>query len=152
MSRMRLPGLLRAGHSLAELAAVLVTLGIALAIAAPALVRSLDGLGVRSARDAIVQEAARARLLARLHAGASLVVSADEAAVWIEAPAGDTLSGPVHIDDRYHARIDLGGDARAVISYDRLGIGRLANRSVRLVRGEADARLTVSAYGRVRAW
>ncbi|MGH7443938.1 MAG: pilus assembly FimT family protein [Longimicrobiales bacterium] len=139
------------GHTLIELAAVLAAVGIALAIAAPILSGTLDGLAVRAARDATVAELARARLLARLHGGAMVVLDATGGAVWIEAE-GDTLGTPIDLSGQYHASLDLSGDSRAVIVYDRLGLGRLANRTIRLVRGDADARLTVSAYGRVRAW
>ena len=38
----------------------------------------------------------------------------------------------------------------AAIAFDALGVGRLANRSVALVRGDARATVTISAYGRVR--
>jgi hypothetical protein len=36
------------------------------------------------------------------------------------------------------------------VHYDGLGIGRLANASIRVRRGDVAAGLTISAYGRVR--
>lgn len=148
--RFRVPP--RRGHTLAELVAVLAAVGIALATATPVLSRTLDTLAVRGARDALVGELARTRLLARVHAGSTLVLDAADAVVWIETGSGDTLSGPLDLQAQYRVRLDLGGESRALLVYDRLGIGRLANRTIRLARGGATARLTVSAYGRVRAW
>ena len=142
----------RRGHTLAELAAVLAAIGIALATATPVLSRTLDALAVRAARDALVGELARARLLARLHGGSAFVLDATDAAVWIESGSGATLSTPVDLEAQYGARLDLGGESRVLVVYDRMGIGRLANRTIRLARGAATARLTVSAYGRVRTW
>jgi prepilin-type N-terminal cleavage/methylation domain-containing protein len=140
-----------AGYTLIELLAVLATFGIALAIAAPALARSLDGVAVRAARDAVVVELARARLLARLHGGATVVLDARTSAVWTEA-AGERMGAPLDLRAQYRASLGIGGDERASVEYDRLGLGRLANRTILLTRGGATARVTVSAYGRVREW
>ena len=140
------------GHTLPELCALLAALGIALLIVAPAVARTLDGLAVRSARDAVVVEATRARMLARARGGAILHLDAQLGAVWVSGVAGDTLSDPIPLTARFRARIELGTVSAATVAYDHLGLGRLANRTVRFVRNDADARLTVSAYGRVRAW
>lgn len=140
------------GHTLPELCALLAALGIALLIAAPAVARTLDGLAVRGARDAVVVEATRARMLARARGGAILHIDAQHGAVWVAGVSGDTLSDPIPLMARYRARIDLGTAPAAAVAYDHLGLGRLANRTVRFVRNDAEARLTVSAYGRVRAW
>lgn len=142
----------RSGYTLVELIAVLAAIGIALAIAAPSMRRTLDRYAVRSARDAVAMELARTRLLARAHGGASLVLDARNGIGSVRGSGGDPLKDPVRLFDVYHARIDLGGADSTVVEYDRLGIGRMANRSVRVVRGDAEARLTISAYGRVRLW
>lgn len=139
------------GYSLVELTAVLATLSIMLLMAAPPVERLLDGLAVRSAREALTLELARTRLLARVHGGAALVMDADAGSAVILSVAGDTLEPPLLLHP-YRARLDLGSDTEATVRYDALGIGRLANRTLRLVRGDAEARVTVSAYGRVRAW
>ncbi len=132
--------------------AVLVAIGIALAIAAPAVRRTIDRHAVRAARNAVAMELARTRLLARAHGGATLVLDARRGLSLTRTANGTGLADPVPVFDVYHARIDLGGADSAVVTYDRLGLGRMANRSVRLVRGDAAARLTISAYGRVRLW
>ncbi len=147
-----LPRRRRCGYTLVELVAVIAMLGIALGIAVPVTGRTMDGLRVRTARDHVVLELARARLLARLHGGAVAVLDADARATWIESPVGDTIAGPVRIGAEHDVRLDLGGERTARVVYDRFGIGRLASRSIRLVRNDAEARLTISAYGRVRAW
>jgi len=142
----------RSGFTLIELIAVLATLGIALAIATPTVGRAIDRYAVRSARDAVATELARTRMLARAHGGAALVLDAREGTVWVRSPGGDTLALPTHVTAVYDARIELSGADTAAVAYDRFGIGRMANRTVRLVRHSADARLTISAYGRVRLW
>jgi len=146
------PRLPRSGYSLVELLAVLATLGIALAVATPGVRRTIDRYAVRAARDAVATELARTRMLARTHGGAALVLDARDGMVWVRSPRGDTLALPTHVTAVYNARIDLSGADTAAVAYDRLGIGRMANRTVRLVRHDADARLTISAYGRVRLW
>lgn len=142
----------RSGYTLVELIAVLAAIGIAVAIAAPAMRRALDRHAVRAARDAVAMELARTRLLARAHGGAALVLDASNGISTVRGSGGETLTDPLRLFDVYHARIDVGGADSAVVTYDRLGIGRMANRSIRLVRGDAEARLTISAYGRVRLW
>ncbi|HEU5208212.1 MAG TPA: prepilin-type N-terminal cleavage/methylation domain-containing protein [Longimicrobiales bacterium] len=140
------------GYTLVELLAVLTVLGILLAIATPAVRRTIDRHAVIAARNAVAMELARARLLARAHGGAVLVLDAVAGAVSIRSSDGDTLASPAQVLAVYDARIDLGGADSAAVTYDRLGIGRMASRTVRLVRHDADARLTISSYGRVRLW
>jgi prepilin-type N-terminal cleavage/methylation domain-containing protein len=146
------PGTRRKGHTLIELLAVLATMGIALLMAAPPVERLLDGLAVRSARDALVVELARTRLLARTHGGALLLLDANAATAVIVSESGDTLHPPLLLHAHYRTGLELGSSAQATIRYDALGIGRLANRTLHVVRGGSAARITVSAYGRVRAW
>ena len=73
-----------------------------------------------------------------------------------------TLVGSADARPRPHLRLaqdwrvtvsspGFAGDTIA-IRYDAIGIGRIANRTLRFERGHAVAGLTVSAYGRVRAW
>ncbi len=147
-----LPRRRRCGYTLVELVAVIAMLGIALGIAVPVIGRTLDGLRVRTARDQVVLELARTRMLARLHGGAVAVLDADMRAAWVESLAGDTIAAPVRVGVEHDVRMELDGERTARIIYDRFGIGRLASRSIRLVRNDAEARLTISAYGRVRAW
>ena len=139
------------GHSLVELAAVLTTVGVALLIIAPTIERVRDGLAVRGARDALAQALVHTRIHARMHGGAALHLDADAGSAVILSATGDTLQPPLLLRAQYRTQLDVGGGA-AAIRYDPLGIGRLANRTLRVMRGDAMARLTVSAYGRVRAW
>lgn len=142
----------RPGYTLIELATVLAMLGLALAVAVPVLGRSVDGLKVRTARDIVAVELARTRLLARAHGGAIAVLDSEAGATWVESVTGDTIALPVPVTAQHDVRIDLDGEAVARVEYDRFGIGRLANRTIRLVRNDAEARVTISAYGRVRSW
>lgn len=140
------------GHSLVELAAVLTTVGVALLIVAPTIERARDGLAVRGARDALAQALVHTRIHARMHGGAALYLDADAGSAVILSATGDTLQPPLLLQAQYRTQLDVGGDSPVAIRYDPLGIGRLANRTLRVMRGDAMARITVSAYGRVRAW
>lgn len=141
-----------AGYTLVELLAVLVAIGITLLIVTPSVRRAIDRHAVNAARNAVATELARTRLIARARGGAVLVLDANRGSASIRSPRGDTLAAPVPVSAIYNARIDLAGADSTAVVYDRLGIGRMANRTVRLVRNDADARLTISAYGRVRLW
>jgi hypothetical protein len=51
----------------------------------------------------------------------------------------------------YRTNLTLSRDRpEAVLRYDALGLGRVASQTLLFTRGRAEARLTVSAYGRIR--
>lgn len=137
-----------------ELVLVLSILGVLLGISYPALRRGLDGVAARGARDALGLGVARARVVALARGGAVLVVDLPGARFWVEAAAGDTVGAPVDLAARYGVRltIDGSGAERIALRFDGLGIGRVTNRTFHLRRGGVEARLTLSAYGRPRAW
>jgi type II secretory pathway pseudopilin PulG len=137
----------RSGYSLLDLSVALTLTGIALGVLLPAARRQTDRVAVLTAREAVIGRIARARREARLQGGAALQIRREGGLLWLEseAPARDTL----RLERRFGVRMETSSPSAAIV-FDALGIGRLANRSVTLVRGDARATLTVSAYGRVR--
>lgn len=139
----------RAGTSFLELIIVLALLGLLLGIAAPPTLRWRDVLAVRAARDEVAAALAVARATATAAGGAALMLDPSSGVFWIDT---DGRAGPTtHVGSRYGVVIE-GADGLVGIHYDALGIGRLANRTLRFRRGRAEAGLVVSAYGRVRRW
>lgn len=138
-----------AGTSFLELTVVLALVGLLLGIAAPSTLRWRDRVAVRAARDDLAAGLAAARATAAAAGGAALVLETGSARFWIAAGG---VAGPVtDLAERYRVRVE-GGSGTIEVRYDALGIGRLANRTLRLRRGAAEAGLTISAYGRVRRW
>ena len=139
----------QAGTTFLELIVVLALLGLLLGIAAPPALRWRDVLAVRAARDQLAAALATTRATATAVGGAALVLDGSAGVYWI-VTRGRT--GPVtDVGGRFGVAIE-GADGLVEIPYDALGIGRLANRTLRFRRGRAEAGLVVSAYGRVRRW
>jgi len=141
----------RRGYSILELTLLLALAALLLGLAWPGARAARDAYAVRAARTETVDALARTRALAIARGGAALSALADSALLHV-----------VDAADSVHVRVDLrplgveldggaGVDSFRVV-YDGLGLGRVASRSIRLTRGRAEARITVSAYGRVRAW
>lgn len=111
-----------------------------------------DALAVRAARDAAAVEFARARALAQLNGSARLHIDAASGVIRIETPVGaaaDTLAA-APITAQFRVSIEVDGSDR--FEFDALGLGRLASRTIRFRRNTAEARLTLSTYGRPRRW
>jgi len=142
------------GTTLLELILVLSILGVLLGCSYPVFRRGLDGLAVRSARDALGAGVARARATALTRGGAVLIVDLDAARFWVETAAGDTVGVPVDLAARYGVRITTTGTSakQVTLRFDGIGIGRVANRTFQIRRGDSLAHLTLSAYGRPRPW
>ena len=140
----------RPGYTLIEIIVVTAVLGILLAVVLPPALRWRDAAAVRSARDELAAGLAWTRMAAASHGGAALVLDPVGGRFWTRA--GARASAPVSLTDRYGVRVDPGSEEPVVLYYDGLGIGRITSRTVRVLRGEAEAGLTVSAYGRYRRW
>jgi prepilin-type N-terminal cleavage/methylation domain-containing protein len=144
----------RSGTTIPELIIALVIIGILASLASTSFSSARDIFAVRGARDAIIAAAARTRAESIGHGGATLTIHV----------AGDSLHISTRdraVDERFALRGSVGVDIEidglhastaADITYDALGIGRLANRTIRLRRDRAVAGVTFSAYGRPRAW
>jgi len=142
------------GVTLLELLVVLSAIGLLLGLSYSPIRRGLDQLAVDSARESLGAGLARARSIAIVRGGANLIVDLEGAAFWVESVGGDTLGGVTYLGARYGVELTtVGAPAdQVVLRFDRLGIGRLTNRTLRLERGTARAHLALSAYGRLRRW
>lgn len=144
----------RSGTTLLELLCVLAIMGVLLGMAALPIGYAGDVLGARAARDAILAAAAATRALAIQHGGADLSLDAATGSVSVATRDGAVTDTLVSLARAYRVSIDF-ADPRveaATLRFDALGIGRLANRTVRVSRGRVVAGVTFSAYGRARPW
>ncbi|MEX0892036.1 MAG: hypothetical protein WEB88_07680 [Gemmatimonadota bacterium] len=144
----------RTGTTLLELTVVLALLAVLVGIAAPFGRRAMDEVAVRAARDALGAMAARARLGAAARGGATLAVSIPEGLVTLVDARGRAIAPDRDLAAEFGVLVATDGRAttRVQLRWDVLGIGRAAARTLRFRRGAAEARLTVSLYGRVRSW
>ena len=138
------------GSSLIEIAVVLGVMTIALGIAVPGFRRALDAYRVSAGRDAIVALAGRARAVAIAHGGADLTIHGDSGFARVEAPGATPEL--VAIGERYGVQLTIENSTRSVVTihYDGIGLGRFANLSLVVRRGDAQARVVFSMYGRAR--
>jgi type II secretory pathway pseudopilin PulG len=140
----------RAGQSLIELVFTASILAVLLGLAAPPARLTLDTAAVRAARDALAGRLAVTRAAAIARGGATLEVHAATGMVRIRDAQGRQVGDDL---DLAGYRVDIGTGAAhdpVLIRFDALGIGRMAGRTFVITRGRAEARLTVSAYGRWR--
>lgn len=141
----------RAAFTLLEMVLVLVIIGIVAGIAAPLFGNALDRLAVRRAADALTLAIARTRSEAVAHGGAALVLRVEAGRYRVEGDEGVRADRVIDLADRYGITLRASGTAARVhVRFDALGIGRMASRTVTISRGEAEARLIISSYGRVR--
>jgi len=142
----------RSGYTLLELLCGLTLLAVLLGMVSLPAAYAGDVLAARAARSAIMAAAAATRAVAVQHGGADLYLDAADGALAVTSRDGlvaDTLGRLVR---DYHVSIELGEAGHATLRFDALGIGRLANRTVRINRGRVSAGVTFSAYGRARPW
>ncbi|HEX6640662.1 MAG TPA: prepilin-type N-terminal cleavage/methylation domain-containing protein [Thermoanaerobaculia bacterium] len=143
----------RRGYTLIEILVVLALLALAIGIEYPGTRAASDAWAVRAARDAVAASLAGARAAALTQRGAEVLLVPDVGTVLIRA--GEALPVPrLELTRDWGVALrspGFGGDTIS-IRYDALGVGRIANRTLRFERGRAVAGLTVSAYGRVRSW
>ena len=137
------------GHSLVELVFVVMLVSVAAASVAPAARRQRDRTMVVGAREAVVGLLAEARIAAIERGGASVGVYVDPARA--EAIAGGVTLRRVGLAVDFGVTVALsGGASSADLSYDALGIGRVASQTITFRRGAEVAELVVSAHGRAR--
>ena len=136
------------GFTLIELVFVcLLASLLAGALAAPS--RTLrDRTATVVARDGLAALVLEARTQAPAHWGATVALEGPPWRAWVEA--GDTLLGSLALGEDLGVTVVLSRDrTRARLSFDVLGLGRMAGETIRLRRGDAEAVLVVSAYGRI---
>jgi Tfp pilus assembly protein FimT len=137
--------------TLTESCIALTLLGFLGTLAAPGAQHGMNVVKVRSAREAVFGIVTRTRTIAIAQGGADLVVDASEKTASVVNAAGTVI----HTTSLTSYGVELSADgssSRVTIRYDARGIGRMASRTLRFRRGNVEAGLTVSAYGRVRRW
>jgi type II secretory pathway pseudopilin PulG len=137
------------GHTLVELATVLLLMSVAGASLAPAARRYRDRAAVVAAREITVGLVAEARLAAMAAGAAWVHLDADSGRA--RALTADSLLSDADLADELGVVVELGGGRRATeISFNALGLGRMSSETVVFRRGEATATLVVSGLGRTR--
>lgn len=137
--------------TLTETCIALTLMGVVSILAVPGARHGMDVVKVRSAREVVFGIATRTRAAAIAQGGADLVVDAGAGTASVVNAAGTVI----HTTSLTSYGVELiadGGSSRVTIRYDARGIGRMASRTLRFRRGNVEAGLTVSAYGRVRRW
>lgn len=137
--------------SIAELTLTLTVAGVLTGLAAPIARRGLDALQVRAAREAVFAAATRTRSVALAHSGASLILDTARRTATVSTARLDA----VVVMPLAQFDVDILTDAATAtitLTYDGRGIGRMASRTIRFRRGQAEAGLTFSSYGRARRW
>jgi type II secretory pathway pseudopilin PulG len=141
----------RTGHTLIELSIALIVAAALMTVAARPLHRARHEVAVAAARRELASAVAVTRSTAILGGGARLVVDLPSATAWIESAAGVIPGSVRDLGARYGVSIEADRSPRVEIRFDGLGVGRLANTTIRLRRGDVESRIIISAYGRVRS-
>jgi Tfp pilus assembly protein FimT len=136
------------GHTLLELAIVLTLFATTTAVLSPPLARYRDVAAVVSARESVAGLIAAARVVAVANGGAEVHVRAGPSVASLIV-GGDTTR-VVRVESDSGVVLDLGPRTAVVLAYDEVGMGRLANATIRFVRGDESRSLVVSSFGRVR--
>lgn len=137
------------GHTLIELLLVLTLMGATATSLAPAARSYRDRASVVGAREAMVGLLNEARAAAVATGAARLRVASGP---WAAAViAADSTLRSVDFESEFGVTLTLtGGQLDVELAFDALGLGRMAGQTVRFRRGETEAELVVSSYGRVR--
>lgn len=141
----------RRGTTLAELIVTMGLLAIVATIGARGVGRALDRVSVQVARDGLASQFAEARALAVARGSAAVVVDPAAERSEIESPLGQSTGRLLSYTDGIDLQV-VGSLGPVSIEFDSRGVGVFAGRTFRLVRGAAEAGLTLSSYGRPRRW
>lgn len=136
------------GHTLPELLVVMTLLAVGASAFVPTARRLSDLAAVSAAREALVGHLHEARATAVSNGGSRIVITSAPPTVRIALATSDGVATPVAVAEG--VSVDLGGPDSTDLRFDALGIGRFANRTIVLRRGDASASMIVSSYGRVR--
>jgi type II secretory pathway pseudopilin PulG len=136
------------GFTVLEITAVILLMGLFLGTLVPAARRQLDRFAVLGAREEMAGLFHRARSLAVAFGGAKLHLDSDSASATLFA-GGEEVDHVAFMEE-YRVSLGLSNDrTEADLNFDPLGLGRVASQTLRLFRGEAEAGLVVSSFGRV---
>ena len=135
------------GTTLLELITVLTLIGVGGATLAPTARRLAEGAAVAAAREQVVALLLEGRGAAVASGGATVVLRASPPAGRIDAGSRIGRWEALSPDITMHL-----GSSRdsAQVRFDGLGIGRFANLSLYVRRGNATTGLVISSYGRIR--
>jgi type II secretory pathway pseudopilin PulG len=137
------------GFTVVELTALLCILTLLLAAAAPRIRFQLDRLAVTAARDEVMGLFHQARGEAVARGGSTLRATTEPPTLALVSD-GETLAS-TDLRTQFGVSLDLPrGRPEVALRFDPLGLGRVASQTLRLSRGEAEALLVVSSFGRVR--
>lgn len=139
----------RPAHSLLELAFALAIMAALAGAAARPLQSARHELAVAAARRELAAGVAMTRSVAVLAGGARFIIDTGSGTAWIETGSG-VHAGSLHEVGARHGVTLAAARPRVELRFDALGVGRLANATIGIRRGSAEAQLVVSAYGRVR--
>ena len=105
-------------------------------------------MAVLGAREEVAGLFHRARFEAVTHGGAALYFKTGPASATLIA-GGEEVAHAV-LADEYGVTLTLSrGHSEAELTFDPLGLGRVASQTLGFLRGRAEAGLVVSSYGRV---
>lgn len=136
------------GAGLLELVVALALLALVAGVAGQGLTTLRDRWAVTGARNALAQLVREARGRAVARGGSRVLLSATRHEAVLES--GTNVLRTLALQGEFGVRLDLGGAADATLIFDPAGVGRMASRTVTLVRKSATDRIVVSAYGRIR--
>ena len=139
----------RSGFSLIELLIAVTLLGLLLAIAAPRVQQASAQQSVRSARAAVANLYARARVHA-VQRRVPVTLQFGDSTAWITAPAGaglDTLGVVEHLGRQFGVAVIAGGSV-AISPVGMVNAGTPI--AVSVVKGSYSDSLVISGYGRLQ--
>ena len=140
---------MRNGFTLLELLVVLVLAGILADLGLRPALRQLDRWAVLSAREEVASLVAIARVRAVGTVGATLAL--DEVTGSVEVHSAVWPDTIVRFGERHGVALEIVGSAQTVmLRFNALGLGQVASRRLRFVRGKASADLVLSSHGRLR--
>ena len=148
MSRSLLPAFGSDGFSILELATVLLLMGLSVGSLLPAARHQLDRMAVLGAREEVAGLFHRARFEAVAQGGSALHL--DSRVVSVTLSAGGVVLDQSGLADEYGISLTLSsGRLQADLTFDPLGLGRVASQTLRFRRGRAETALVVSSFGRI---
>jgi len=136
------------GFTILELATVLVLLCLSFGSLLPGARRQLDRVAVLEAREELAGLFHRARFEAVAFGGATLHLKSDSASGTLIA-GGEVLDRTVLLDEYGVSLTISAGRPEVELTFDSLGLGRVASQTLRLRKRDAEVVLVVSSFGRI---
>jgi type II secretory pathway pseudopilin PulG len=138
------------GASLIELLLALTIVALTSALALDSVVRVLDRWAVEGSRTVALAILEQARARARASGGAEVRIEEEGARLVLRSGTPAQTVGEWSLARLHGVTLDLGARSARVLRFDPAGLGRVANQTLRIQRGRAEARVVISLYGRAR--